>query len=352
MDNNPAPQINDQAIYHKLAQVLAISPAQVTAFAELYNEGASVPFIARYRKDKTGGLDDEILRKLESALVHERDLEARRLKITELLIAQNALTDELAARIAEAGSKLVLDEIYQPYRPKRRSLATKATLAGLRPAAEAILAGTSPADALQGYEPVSQVTDDTGERFDVDYSTTELQLAGVQAIILDIWATNLALLDDVRLGFNKTAVIQSRLVGEEKREAGEKFKDYFAHDEPFAKLSSHRLLAMLRGRQQNVLVLSVDGEDAPFMEKMVQALGAAGSDERALFLQESVKRLWQDKWRPQIEHRLLTERRLAAESDAIDVFAKNLHHLLMAAPAGQKVILGVDPGYRNGRRWR
>ncbi|MDO4249921.1 MAG: Tex family protein [Moraxella sp.] len=342
------PITTHQAIYDKLATQLAIGNQQVRAFAELYDDGASVPFIARYRKDKTGGLDDDMLRKLENALVHERELQARRLKVLELLTNQNALTDELAKRIEEATSKIALDEIYQPYRPKRKSLATKATLAGLKPYAEAILAGAMPSNALQSYEPVTQVKDDTGESFEVDYSTTELQLAGVQAIILDVWATQLELLDKVRLGFNQTAMIESRLVGEEKREAGEKFKDYFEHNEPFAKLSAHRLLAMLRGRQQNVLVLSVAGEDAPFVAQMQAALGAEGADERAMFLQTCVKKLWQDKWRPQIEHRLLTERRLSAESDAIEVFAKNLHHLLMAAPAGQKVILGVDPGIRHG----
>lgn len=349
MDISPTtPDIDHQAIYAKLAHNQNLNPAQITAFAELYDEGMSIPFIARYRKDKTGGLDDVQLRQLESALVLERDLESRRLKVMELLNAQGALSDDLRTRLAQATSKLEIEEIYQPYRPKRRSLATKATLAGLAPIAQAILSGSAPDVALADYVSVSSVTDDTGERFDVDYSSYELQLAGVAAIIIDTWATELELLDKVRSAFGKTAHIHTSLIGEEKREVGEKFKDYFDHSESFSRLSSHRLLAMLRGRQQNVLVIKVVGEDTPFIDQMAKHLGAGASDARGEFLYSCVKKLWQDKWRPQIEHRLLTERRLAAESDAIDVFANNLQHLLMAAPAGQKTILGVDPGYRNG----
>ncbi len=340
---------DESALFEKIANALTISKSQVASFAALYDEGASVPFIARYRKDKTGGLDDVVLRELEKALLDERDLAARRQKTIELLQAQNvAISDELAARIHAAKSKLELDEIYQPYRPKRRSLASKARLAGLQEATDKILAGANLDEALQDYQAVSTVTDETGESFEVDYSTRELQLAGIQAIIMDIWATDLALADDVRIAFGKTASIHALLASEEKREVGEKFKDYFDHSEPFAKLSGHRLLAMLRGRQQNVLVLKVQGEDAPFIDKIAHHFGATGSDERAQFLLDTAKKLWADKWRPQIEHRLLTEHRLKAENDAIQIFAKNLHHLLMAAPAGQKVILGVDPGIRHG----
>lgn len=339
--------INHTAIYQKLATAHAVRAEQVQAFAELLDEGASVPFIARYRKDKTGGLDDEMLRSLEKALTHERDLETRRNKVLELLTNQNALTDELAQRINTATSKLELDAIYEPYRPKRRSLSAKATLAGLRPFAERILAG-EPLSILNDYTPVSTVTDNTGESFEVDYSTLDLQLSGVQAIVLDEWALNLDLFDKVRTAFNATASIESKLVGEEKREAGEKFKDYFEHSEPFAKLSNHRLLAMLRGRQANVLVLAVTGEDEPNIRQIKNTLNIDETNEQGKFLGETAQRLWSVKWRPQIEHRLLTERRLEAETHAIGVFAQNLKHLLMTAPAGRKVILGVDPGIRHG----
>lgn len=339
--------INHTAIYQKLATAHVVRAEQVQAFAELLDEGASVPFIARYRKDKTGGLDDDMLRQLEKALTFERELEIRRNKVLELLTNQNALSDELAERVQSATSKLELDAIYEPYRPKRRSLSAKATLAGLRPFAERILAGEE-LSILNDYTPVSTVTDDTGESFDVDYSTTDLQLAGVQAIVLDEWALVLDLFDKVRTSFNTTASIHSQLVGEEKREAGEKFKDYFDHTESFAKLSNHRLLAMLRGRQANVLVLSVLGEDEPNIRQIKQSLNIDETSEQGKFLGETAERLWSIKWRPQIEHRLLTERRLIAETHAIGVFAQNLKHLLMTAPAGRKVILGVDPGIRHG----
>lgn len=340
--------INHTAIYQKLAKDHAVTLSQVQAFADLLDEGASVPFIARYRKDKTGGLDDEILRTLEKALGHERDLEVRRLKVLDLLANQHALSDELALRIKNANSKIELDAIYEPYRPKRRTLSAKAILAGLQPIAEQILNGENPDVALGSYTPVTTVTDDSGESFEVDYGTRQLQLAGIAAIILDKWALNLDLFDNVRVGFNATASIHAKLVGEEKREVGEKFKDYFDHTETFAKLSNHRLLAMLRGRQANVLVLSVLGEDEPFINQIKKSFDVFEVDERGEFLADVAERLWTAKWRPQIEHRLLTERRLDAETHAIGVFAQNLKHLLMTAPAGRKVILGVDPGIRHG----
>lgn len=340
--------IDHHAIYDKLATAHGIKAAQVAAFANLLDEGASVPFIARYRKEQTGGLDDVMLRALEKSLGLERDLASRRLKIIELLSAQNVLNDELSARIESASTKLELEEIYQPYRPRRRSVAARAKLAGLEPMALDILAGNSPEQALAGFSCPETLTDETGETFEADFKDFDKQLAGVQAIVLDTWAQALDLLDEVRVGFNKTASIRSELIGEEKREAGEKFKDYFEHSEPFAKLSNHRLLAMLRGRQQNVLVLHVDGEDAPFIEKIKTHFGVDESAQNGAFLADTADKLWHAKWRAQIEHRLLTERRVAAETDAIGVFAENLKHLLMTPPAGRKVILGVDPGIRHG----
>ncbi|MCL1624104.1 RNA-binding transcriptional accessory protein [Moraxella sp. Tifton1] len=348
MSENIQSVINHDDIYDKLAKNHGIRQNQVAAFAQLFDEGASVPFIARYRKEQTGGLDDGVLRILEKNLTIERDLAARRLKIMELMTAQNVLTDELVARIEQAGTKLELEEIYQPYRPRRRSVAARAKLAGLDPVAKAILAGASPVDALAGFDCPDTLTDETGETFEADFKEFDKQLSGVQAIILDAWAQELALLDEVRLGFNQTASIRSELVSEEKREAGEKFKDYFEHDEPFSKLSNHRLLAMLRGRQQNVLVLHVDGEDEPFISKIKSHFKVDETADNGAFLADVADKLWHVKWRGQIEHRLLTERRVMAETDAIGVFAENLKHLLMTPPAGRKVILGVDPGIRHG----
>ena len=338
-------------IHDKLARALGIKTAQVNAFVKLYDEGATVPFIARYRKEKTQNLDDAQLRALEKSLNYERDMATRRLKITELLSTQGNLTDELQARIDNATSKLELEDIYLPYRPRRRSPAAKARAAGLDVAAQAVLTQEiTPTDALADYQTQSSITDESGNEIEVDFSDIEKQLAGVQAVIVDEWTQALDLLDNLRSGFAKTASIVSAVASEEKREVGEKFKDYFEHSESLARLPNHRLLAMLRGRQENVLGLKIEGEDTPFIEKIVKhfEINAKAPAERQEFLTEAATSLWKEKWRPHIEHRLLTEKRLTAEADAIDVFANNLQHLLMSAPAGRKVILGVDPGIRHG----
>ena len=338
-------------IHDKLARALGIKTAQVNAFVKLYDEGATVPFIARYRKEKTQDLDDAQLRALEKSLNYERDMATRCLKITELLSAQGNLTDELQTRIDNATSKLELEDIYLPYRPRRRSPAAKARAAGLDVAAQAVLTQEiTPTDALADYQAQSSITDESGDEIDVDFSDIEKQLAGVQAIIVDEWTQALDLLDNLRSGFAKTATIISAVASDEKREVGEKFKDYFEHSESLARLPNHRLLAMLRGRQENVLGLKIEGEDTPFIEKIIKHFDVdiKVPAERQAFLTEAATSLWKDKWRPHIEHRLLTEKRLTAEADAIDVFANNLQHLLMSAPAGRKVILGVDPGIRHG----
>ena len=338
-------------IHDKLARALGIKTAQVNAFVKLYDEGATVPFIARYRKEKTQDLDDVQLRALEKSLNYERDMATRRLKITELLSTQGNLTDELQTRIDNATSKLELEDIYLPYRPRRRSPAAKARAAGLDVAAQAVLMQeVIPTDALADYQVQSSITDDGGNDIEVDFSDIEKQLAGVQAIIVDDWTQALDLLDNLRSGFAKTATIISAVASDEKREVGEKFKDYFEHSESLARLPNHRLLAMLRGRQENVLGLKIEGEDTPFIEKIIKHfdIDTKAPTERQEFLTAAATSLWKDKWRPHIEHRLLTEKRLTAEADAIDVFANNLQHLLMSAPAGRKVILGVDPGIRHG----
>ena len=313
-------------IHDKLARALGIKTAQVNAFVKLYDAGDTVPFIARYRKEKTQNLDDVQLRALEKALTYERDMATRRLKITELLSAQGNLNDELQARIDNATSKLELEDIYLPYRPRRRSPAAKARAAGLDVAAQALLTQQiTPTQALADYQLPAIVTDDSGNEIDVDFSDLDKQLAGIQAIIVDEWTQALALLDTLRNGFAKTASIVSNVASDDKREVGEKFKDYFEHNESLARLPNHRLLAMLRGRQENVLGLKIEGEDAPFIDKIIQHFDIADTApaERHTFLLEAANSLWKDKWRPHIEHRLLTEKRLSAEADAIDVFASN-----------------------------
>lgn len=344
-------QAEQNAIYQRLATQLGVKLSQVTAFVRLYDDGATIPFIARYRKDQTQGLDDTQLRTLEKSLNYERDMASRRQKIIELLTSQGKLNDDLQQRINNATSKLELEDIYLPYRPRRRSVSAQAKEAGLEPIALAVLnEEKSLEQALANYTAPEPTVDENGETQPSEFAEKDKQIAGVSAIIIEEWTQALDLLDKLRIGFGKTAQIHSQLVSEDKREVGEKYKDYFDHRESLARLPNHRLLAMLRGRQDNVLSLTIEGEDAPFIEQIVSFFGLSNlqPSERAEYLQGLAKKLWADKWRPHIEHRLLTEKRLTAEANAIDVFASNLQHLLMSAPAGRKVILGVDPGIRHG----
>lgn len=339
-------------ITQTLAKELSINTAQVEATIALLDEGATVPFIARYRKDKTKGLDDAQLRELEKRLVYLRDMHKRREKILELLEQQGKLTDDLKARIEAADSKLQLEDIYLPYRPRRTSKAQKARDAGLTDLAAKILAeDIMPTAALEGFEPQGELAE--------NYKEQPAQLEAMQYIIMETWSEDLALLDSVRESFAKVCQIKSQVANEQKREVGEKFKDYFDHTENLAKLPAHRLLAMLRGRQENVLTLKVvlpeqaenpAQADQPFIDKIIKnfALEDTNPTERCDYLKDTAKKLWLEKYRPHIEHRLLTEKRLVAEADAIDVFGENLRNLLMAAPAGGKVTLGVDPGIRHG----
>lgn len=346
--NSPAQtdNANDTEIFQQIATALNITEAQVSATVAMLDDGATVPFIARYRKDKTKGLDDVQLRELEKKLAYLRDMFTRRGKILDMLTQQGKLTDALKARIDKAQSKLELEDIYLPYRPRRTSKAHKAREVGLADLASKVLAEeVVPEEVLTGFAPQGELA----ER----YTETPAQLEAMQYIIMETWSEDLVLLDDLRIGFGKIASIHSQLANEQKREVGQKFSDYFDHTESMAKLPAHRLLAMLRGRQENVLMLKVtlkEQEDNIFIEKISKnfQLDDITPQARQVYLKDTAKKLWLEKYRPHIEHRLLTEKRLNAEADAIDVFGENLRHLLMAAPAGGKVTLGVDPGIRHG----
>jgi uncharacterized protein len=322
----------------QLATELAVRPAQIEAAIRLIDDGASVPFIARYRKEATEGLDDATLRQLDLRLSYLRDLNARRARVIESITSQDRLTPELLARIEAAQSKTALEDLYLPYRPKRTSKAALAREAGLAPLADRILQeAVEPAAVLEGFSHDS-------------YPDQDSQLDAISHLIIDEWAKDLALVDLLRIHFAQECVLKSRLAGEEKREVGKKFRDYFESDEPLHKVASHRLLAMLRGRQENVLTLKVDGDDAPRLAEISSHLKLAEIEPTARreFLLQAAQLLWQGKLRPHMEHSLLTEKRLAAEAEAIAVFAENLRHLLLAAPAGGRVTLGVDPGLKHG----
>ena len=325
-------------LVQQLATEIAVRPNQVEAAIKLIDEGASVPFIARYRKEVTQGLDDTQLRQLDTRLSYLRDLYERREKVIESLKEQNKLSDDLLARVNGAETKNALEEIYAPYRPKRTSKSFKAKEAGLGPIAEKIFAeAVDPAEALAGFS-------------HEDYPDAESQLDAIQHILIDDWAQNIALTAELKDTFAKTAALKSSVASDEKKEVGKKFRDYFDFSENLNKVPSHRLLAMLRGRQENVLGLKVDGEDhAPLARIETEySLDAVQPQSRQDYLKQTAKLFWLGKIRPAIEHSLLTEKRLAAEAEAMHVFAENLRHLLLSAPAGARCTLGVDPGIRTG----
>ncbi|MCH7335785.1 Tex family protein [Acinetobacter sp. NIPH 2699] len=325
-------------LVQQLANELAVRPNQVEAAIRLIDEGASVPFIARYRKEVTQGLDDTQLRQLDTRLTYLRDLYERREKVIQSLQEQDKLNDDLLGRVNAAETKNALEEIYAPYRPKRTSKSFKAKEAGLGAIAEKIISDqVDPTEALAGFS-------------HEDYSDVESQLDAIQHILIDDWAQNIALTTELKQTFSKTAVLKSAVASEEKKEVGKKFRDYFEFSENLNKVPSHRLLAMLRGRQENVLGLKVDGEDdAPLVRIETEYnLEQIQPQMRQDYLKQTAKLFWLGKIRPQIEHSLLTDKRLAAEAEAMDVFAENLRHLLLSAPAGSRTTLGVDPGIRTG----
>ncbi|RZF56865.1 RNA-binding transcriptional accessory protein [Acinetobacter halotolerans] len=325
-------------LVQQLANELAVRPNQVEAAIRLIDEGASVPFIARYRKEVTQGLDDTQLRQLDTRLTYLRDLYERREKVIQSLQEQDKLNDDLLGRVNAAETKNALEEIYAPYRPKRTSKSFKAKEAGLGVIAEKIINDQiDPTEALAGFS-------------HEDYPDVESQLDAIQHILIDDWAQNIALTTELKQTFSKTAVLKSAVASEEKKEVGKKFRDYFEFSENLNKVPSHRLLAMLRGRQENVLGLKVDGEDdAPLARIETEYnLEQIQPQTRQDYLKQTAKLFWLGKIRPQIEHSLLTDKRLTAEAEAMDVFAENLRHLLLSAPAGSRTTLGVDPGIRTG----
>ena len=325
-------------LVQQLASELAVSPNQIEAAIKLIDEGASVPFIARYRKEVTQGLDDSQLRQLDTRLTYLRDLFERRDKVIESLKEQDKLSDDLLTRVNAAATKNALEEIYAPYRPKRTSKSFKAKEAGLGPIADRI--------ASEEIEPQAALADFSHE----DYPDLDSQLDAIQHILIDDWAQNIALTTELKAMFAKTATLKSAVASEEKKEVGKKFRDYFEFSENLNKVPSHRLLAMLRGRQENVLGLKVDGEDEQALLRIETEynLDQVQPQTRQDYLKKIAKLFWLGKVRPSVEHSLLTEKRLTAEAEAMQVFAENLRHLLLSAPAGARCTLGVDPGIRTG----
>ncbi|GKX43171.1 transcription accessory protein [Pectobacterium carotovorum subsp. carotovorum] len=338
--------MND-SLSHIIASELQARTEQVDAAVRLLDEGNTVPFIARYRKEVTGGLDDTQLRQLETRLGYLRELEDRRQTILKSIDDQGKLTAQLATAIKGTLSKTELEDLYLPYKPKRRTRGQIAIEAGLEPLADSL------------WQDPSQEPELTAQAYvDAEKGVADVKAAldGARYILMERFAEDATLLAKVRNYLWKNAHLVSRVV-EGKEEEGAKFRDYFDHHEPIAQVPSHRALAMFRGRNEGMLQLALNAdpqhEEAPreshceqiIIDHLNLRLGNAAADS---WRRAVISWTWRIKVLLHLETELMGSVREKAEDEAINVFARNMHDLLMAAPAGMRATMGLDPGLRTG----
>ncbi|WP_447867414.1 Tex family protein [Rahnella bonaserana] len=338
--------MNDQ-LSRIIASELQVRPEQVASVVRLLDEGNTVPFIARYRKEVTGGLDDTQLRQLDTRLGYLRELEDRRQTILKSIEEQGKLSDDLAKAINTTLSKTELEDLYLPFKPKRRTRGQIAIEAGLEPLAE-----------LLWNEPQNEPEAAAAKFIDVDkgVADTKAALDGARYILMERFAEDASLLAKVRDYLWKNAHLTSRMV-EGKEQEGAKFRDYFDHHEPISQVPSHRALAMFRGRNEGVLQLALNADpqhDEPPKESyaeqiIIDHLGLRLNNAPAdVWRRAVVNWTWRIKVLLHLETELMGTVRERAEDEAINVFARNMHDLLMAAPAGMRATMGLDPGLRTG----
>jgi len=334
-----------QQIAQTIANEIGAQATQAKAAIALLDEGASVPFIARYRKEVTGGLDDTQLRNLEVRLTYLRELEDRRKAVLSSIEEQGKLSDELRNDILAADTKSRLEDLYLPYKPKRRTKAQIAREAGLEPLADGLLAdpGQDPQTAAAAY-----ISADKG------VADAKAALEGARAILMERWGEDAALVGELRQWLSEQGVIRAR-VAEGKEAEGAKYRDYFDHAESLAKIPSHRLLALFRARREEILFLELDpGSDAEaghqYAEGRVARNAGIADKGRAAdrWLLDACRLTWRAKLHMHLLLDLFNQAREKAEAEAIAVFGDNLKDLLLAAPAGPKAVLGLDPGIRTG----
>lgn len=334
-------------IVQRIATELSVQPRQVAAAVQLLDEGSTVPFIARYRKEVTGNLDDTQLRNLEERLLYLRELEDRRAAILSSIDEQGKLTDELRAAIDAADSKQVLEDLYLPYKPKRRTRAQIAREAGLEPLAHALLAN-----------PLLDPQAEAAAYVDADKGVADVKAAldGARDILSEQFGETAELLGKLRDYLHSQGVVSSAVVEGKENEEGEKFRDYYDYAETIKTVPSHRALALFRGRNAGVLTIKLGlGEELdaqvphPGEAMIARHFGIANQNRPAdKWLSDVCRWCWRVKVQPHIENELLTQLRETAETEAIRVFARNLNDLLLAAPAGPKAVIGLDPGLRTG----
>ncbi|WP_283643712.1 Tex family protein [Marinovum algicola] len=334
------PALTAERIARTIAGEIAANPRQVEAATALLDEGATVPFIARYRKEATGGLDDTQLRTLGDRLTYLREMEARRAAILETIKGQGKLTDALAKKIAGAESKATLEDIYLPFKPKRRTKAMIARENGLEPLLRAIQEDRSaaPQALAEGY-------------MSENVETVKAALDGARDILAEELSENADLLGRLREFMKAEARVVAR-VQPGKEEAGAKFSDYFDHVEKWADMPAHRALAVLRASKEGILTLDIEPEPETGTERatgiVARAIGIPGDAPGDSWLREAAGWTWRVKLSLSMYMDLLTELRRRAHDEAIRVFSRNLKDLLLAAPAGAKCTLGLDPGIRTG----
>lgn len=322
-----------------VARELDLQPPQVAATARLFADGATVPFIARYRKEATGSLDEVAISSIRERLVALAELDQRREAILKSLEERNLLTDELKSAVAKAGTLAALEDIFQPYRPKRRTRAMIAREKGLEPLADAIWNGQATLDpflAAAGY-----VDREKG------VETLEAAIAGARDVIAERVSDDAQARQVMRSLYANQAVIRSKVISD-KAEAGAKYKDYFDWSEPVSKVPSHRLLAMRRGEEEGFLILRVQPPEDQALAELeplfVKAPGKPAGEQVRLAVQDSYRRLLG----PAMEVELRLESKKKADLEAIRIFADNLRELLLAPPLGRKNVLAIDPGFRTG----
>jgi uncharacterized protein len=331
-------------INQRIASELGVGVGQVAAAVVLLGEGATVPFIARYRKERTGGLDDTQLRKLEERLGYLRELEDRRATVLKSIAEQGKLTPELTRAISDADTKVALEDLYAPYRPKRRTKAQMAREAGLEPLADALLA--NPALAPNA-EAAKFVNGDKG------VADAKAALDGARHILIERMAEEPKLVGDLREWEWAEGVLTSK-VTKGKEAEGAKFADYFDFGQRLKDMPSHRVLAMLRGRNEGVLDLNLDvpheeGKPHPAEGKIRVAFDIADRGRPAdAWLSDTVRLAWKSRMAPSTSADLLARLKERADAEAISVFSRNLKDLLLAAPAGPRATMGLDPGFRTG----
>ncbi|MFN4361221.1 MAG: Tex family protein [Hylemonella sp.] len=343
-----------QKIIAQIAQEIGVRTQQVEAAVTLLDGGATVPFIARYRKEVTGGLDDIQLRELEARLAYLRELEERRAAILKSIEEQGKLTPQLQAAIAAAPTKQELEDLYLPYKPKRRTKGQIAREAGIEPLADKLFTDPTLDPAVEAQAFVLKDKTEAGD----DFTTVAAVLDGVRDILSERWAEDAALVQSLREWLWQEGLFQSKLAtGKDENNVDvAKFRDYFDYDEPIGRVPSHRALAVFRGRTLEILdaklVLPVEpepGKPSIAEGKIALHLGWSHKGRPADdLLRKCVAWTWRVKLSLSTERDLFTRLREEAEKVAIKVFADNLRDLLLAAPAGPRVVMGLDPGIRTG----